>query len=211
MKLLGEGVYGKVFKTKVKNKEIARKYGSSKDLYNEYIVHQDIYYGVSQSCRKYIVKPHKSSYLFHSYSVSSYDMEYIQGETLRSFIKKHFKNERVMKSLIKQLKFVFSCIWSFGYIHSDAHFKNIIVLPTGKIKVLDFGFATKVKPVSKTNLSDDTKLKKWFCSQWKSVLLNLELKVANPNIVFWFPDYVSFFAETNKINIKKVKGLHNIK
>jgi serine/threonine protein kinase len=69
------------------------------------------------------------------------EMEYVEGATLRNFIKTHeFDWERILK-FIKQVGSAIQKIHDSGIIHRDLNPRNIMVDKNGDLKVMDFGVA----------------------------------------------------------------------
>jgi tRNA A-37 threonylcarbamoyl transferase component Bud32 len=69
------------------------------------------------------------------------EMEYVEGVTLRNFIKTHdFDWERNLK-FIKQLGSAVQKMHDSGIIHRDLNPRNIMVAKNGDLKVMDFGVA----------------------------------------------------------------------
>ncbi len=68
-------------------------------------------------------------------------MEFIQGISLRQFIKeKALSNQRAFE-IILQVAFALFHLHSHGIIHRDVKPENILITETGEIKVIDFGIA----------------------------------------------------------------------
>jgi len=68
-------------------------------------------------------------------------MEFIQGISLRQFIKqKSLSNKRALE-IILQVAYALSHLHSHGVIHRDLKPENILITETGAIKVIDFGIA----------------------------------------------------------------------
>ena len=69
------------------------------------------------------------------------EMEYVEGVTLRNFIKTHeFDLHRTLK-FIKQLGSAIQSMHENGIIHRDLNPRNIMVDKNGDLKVMDFGVA----------------------------------------------------------------------
>ena len=69
------------------------------------------------------------------------EMEYVEGVTLRNFIKTHeFDWQRILK-FIKQLGSAIQTMHESGIIHRDLNPRNIMVDKNGDLKVMDFGVA----------------------------------------------------------------------
>jgi serine/threonine-protein kinase len=84
----------------------------------------------------------------HSFIV----MQYIEGETLADLIKNGSLTSNQIVPLAQQIVSALDCAHAHGIIHRDVKPRNIMVTPTGQVKVLDFGLA-KTIPV---NLEDAT-------------------------------------------------------
>ena len=74
-------------------------------------------------------------------------MEYIEGETLSDRIHGHPLKIRTSLDLVIQLADALEELHSCGMIHRDIKPGNVIVTPRGRVKLLDFGLATMVRPI----------------------------------------------------------------
>jgi tRNA A-37 threonylcarbamoyl transferase component Bud32 len=69
------------------------------------------------------------------------EMEYVEGVTLRNFIKSHEFNWQRNLKFIKQLGAAIQKMHESGIIHRDLNPRNIMVDKNGDLKVMDFGVA----------------------------------------------------------------------
>ena len=70
-------------------------------------------------------------------------MEDIPGETLASYIATH---GGITRNIYDQLRRAVIESLSAGIVHGDLHDANVMVLPDGTIRILDFGFAVQLSP-----------------------------------------------------------------
>ena len=68
-------------------------------------------------------------------------MEYIEGETLSSYM----KTKVVSKNLKKKIKNVLDKLHKNGFVHLDVHGGNIMIGKKGKVYLIDFGFSKTVE------------------------------------------------------------------
>ncbi len=80
-------------------------------------------------------------------------MEYVNGETLSSFLKKkHFCiSEKKICEIMKQIGEGISYLHSFGIIHRDIKPDNILITNKNEIKIIDFGLSKIIGNTEKTN------------------------------------------------------------
>src|SRR5437016_5362315 len=79
-------------------------------------------------------------------------MQYIEGETLATLIRRDALKSSQIVPLAQQIASALGNAHAHGIIHRDIKPKNIMVTPSGQVKVLDFGLA-KTMP---KNLEDAT-------------------------------------------------------
>jgi serine/threonine protein kinase/serine phosphatase RsbU (regulator of sigma subunit) len=77
-------------------------------------------------------------------------MEYVDGQTLDSLIRKKTLTENFSINISKTLAGAIQEAHSVGVIHRDIKPRNILVSESGHVKLIDFGFA-----LDKTNAQDD--------------------------------------------------------
>ena len=159
------------------NKKMILKVGDA-NISKEYIIHHDIYNSLSFSNKKHVVEPidlgGTSSEKFRD--TYFYPMEYVNGISFKKFLEQKKINQKKLKKIKNQLLKLFTEIWKLGYIHGDLHLDNILILPNGNIKVIDFGFALKTTP-----LKNNKHIKEWFIPTWEKFLVKQHLLKGNPN------------------------------
>jgi len=72
-------------------------------------------------------------------------MEYVEGEKITEFVKKHNLSYKEIEDLIiKFLKIAFRQLFELSYFHADLHPGNIVVTKDRKICLLDFGIVGRI-------------------------------------------------------------------
>lgn len=98
---------------------------------------------------------------FKENGTAYYVMEFIDGETLRKFIKKHGPmNSKMAVQLIKEVALGLKAIHDKGILHGDLKPSNIM-LNAGKVKIMDFGAASFKNTIYVTTRG---KIISWFYS-----------------------------------------------
>ena len=98
---------------------------------------------------------------FKENGTAYYVMEFIDGETLRKFIKKHGPmNSKLAVQLIKEVALGLKAIHDKGILHGDLKPSNIM-LNAGKVKIMDFGAASFKNTIYVTTRG---KIISWFYS-----------------------------------------------
>lgn len=77
----------------------------------------------------------------HSFIV----MQYIEGKTLSDLIRNRQVEEKQFVSIARQITAALAAAHANGIIHRDIKAGNIMVMPNGQVKVLDFGLAKIIK------------------------------------------------------------------
>lgn len=206
---IGSGIDGDIYKVTEKNKKpFVIKAGDKMQIQQEEIIHNMIYNKVS--CKRSFVKPLQLSsklrlYLHRTLDLDDtehlYAMEYVDGFTLRMFLK-NITSRPLYNKVLSQVKNSMKCLWKAGFIHGDAHMKNILVMfskGTPKIKIFDFGFSMKF---NSPKIKDEKHLLIWFESKWKNILQSKMINKGNPDTVYFNLNFLPFFAEHNKHLLK---------
>ena len=71
-------------------------------------------------------------------------LEYIEGGSLGSLVKKSGLEENVVKIYVKQILNGLVFLHKSGVIHRDIKGANILITKHGQVKVADFGVALKI-------------------------------------------------------------------
>ena len=90
----------------------------------------------------------------HSFIV----MQYIEGRTLSDLIRRGQIEENQLVSLAEQITAALAAAHAKGIIHRDIKAGNIMVMPNGQVKVLDFGLAKIVKNQNTDNFGNSPSL-----------------------------------------------------
>ena len=175
-----------VFRVTKSDVNIIMKEGSN--VSTEYLYHTYIYNNIDLPCRKFIVKP------IGEISENAYVMEYVKGVTLFEYLQTATKTQ--IQKVMNQVRTVLVCLWKMGFVHGDAHLNNILVTPQNNIKLIDFGFTVKVDKLNKIRTMED--LKTWFARAWTKVLQTHKIPQGNPNIIYFDPNYIPFYATKHK-------------
>ena len=120
-------------------------------------------------------------------------MELCEGKSLYQHIRNAgYLQEDEARALFKQLLSAMNYCHNQGIVHRDLKPDNIMVEKDGKVKIIDFGLGTKVKPGQKLNL---------FCGTYPfsapEVLLSTPYD--GPKIDVWTLGVVLYFMVTGKI------------
>lgn len=84
-------------------------------------------------------------------------MEYIEGITLKNHIlQKGALNESEVYLISKQILSALAEVHSKGIVHSDIKPHNVVILPNGVIKLMDFGISKTQKDVRTPQNEDET-------------------------------------------------------
>lgn len=126
-KLIGKGEYGKVFKAKNKFGRVMVIKNSDKNLQTER--------NITKKLEGFNVP---AIYGYRELLFS----EFINGETLRNYIRsgKRSNLRTIVREVISNIQKIHKKMSTFR--HHDLHLDNIMVLPYGKVKIMDFGLST---------------------------------------------------------------------
>ena len=153
LSLLGQGGMGAVYLAENRrvNKKVALKFLSAE------------YVSDGWAKRQLIKEAQAVAMLDHPNICAVYDfeevgeysfivMQYVEGQTLSDLIRKKSLKSSQFVSLAQQIANALSAAHAHGIIHRDIKPKNIMVTPSGQVKVLDFGLAKTIQ----RNLEDAT-------------------------------------------------------
>lgn len=206
---IGQGRDGEVYKITDGKKVYTYKIGNEEEMNAEKKLHFHIYDSIK--CKSVIVKPieltpEKEQEIKKitkkdrvKKRLSGYAMEYIDGITLRDYLRQLSLSATNYSSVKKQLQNGFKCLWSHGFIHGDAHMGNVMVTMTKtgkpKVKIFDFGFTIQcTAPTCKS----DEELLKWFQIRWKRVLTYKYITKGNPDSMYLKLNMIPVFVNFNR-------------
>lgn len=66
-------------------------------------------------------------------------MELVQGPTLNTYLKD--RNQKLDAKTFVLIEKAIASLWMAGVAHADFHSSNVIITPTGQVKIIDFGMA----------------------------------------------------------------------
>lgn len=69
-------------------------------------------------------------------------MEYVSGVPLQKYI----ANGTLTNDIVKKLERAVETLLRIGVVHGDLHANNIMVTPSGRVVILDYGFAFDIPP-----------------------------------------------------------------
>jgi hypothetical protein len=124
-----------------------------------------------------------------------------------------FLKPEILKSILEQIPKAFVCLFKLGWIHTDAHDGNIMIVPvppnsknkewTVQVKIIDYGlFIMASTPLGK-NVHDKSAIHRWFLRETS----------ARPNVQnrnWWWPNMTwvngKFFAPVKPPHNRSWKG-----
>jgi serine/threonine protein kinase len=71
-------------------------------------------------------------------------MELVEGVTLDTYIKDH--GGHISPGMYQRLEHAVTSLLHAGIVHGDLHDQNVMITPTGEVKIIDFGFAVQLSP-----------------------------------------------------------------
>ncbi|GAB3258189.1 protein kinase domain-containing protein [Chitinimonas naiadis] len=75
-------------------------------------------------------------------------MEMVPGSTLQVFIREQHPNEHQALEIVAQIAAAMEQAHASGLIHGDLKPSNLMVEPSGRIRILDFGLARQIDPLA---------------------------------------------------------------
>lgn len=118
--------------------------------------HQEKFQKEARRLRKltntHIIKVHD---LFDENGTSYYVMDYIEGESLSSRLKrtKHPMSESDVMLILPQILDALECVHDFGIWHLDLKPANIMLDNNGNVQLIDFGASKQIKSADGNSLS----------------------------------------------------------
>jgi eukaryotic-like serine/threonine-protein kinase len=85
-------------------------------------------------------------------------MEYVVGITLASKLGSSILPDKEILAIAQQIANALDRAHQFGVVHRDLKPGNVMITPTGEVKLLDFGLSLLLKPASETALSETISL-----------------------------------------------------
>lgn len=135
------------------NKDIAISLTENQRAFS---AHQEKFKKEARRLRKltntHIIKVHD---LFDENGTSYYVMDYIEGESLSSRLKrtKHPMSESDVMLILPQILDALECVHDFGIWHLDLKPANIMLDNNGNVQLIDFGASKQIKSADGNSLS----------------------------------------------------------
>ena len=187
--LAGVGSYGVVYNVTIDGKPYVVKVDRRNWLLKrEMAIHTEIYNALGARCKRFVPAPYVPKdgdvvdMLDHLRRLvggkRAFAMEYVDGVTLHTFVSRT-KDYAKLSAVRENLKKAVMCLWKAGYIHADLHMANVMVARNLDVKIIDFGYASRVDPLLKT---DRASVRAWFASHWAPIKQMWRLADMNPNV-----------------------------
>jgi serine/threonine protein kinase len=152
---IGQGGMGHVYKAE--DRKLGR-FVAIKFLPEEAAQNEKARYRLLQEARSASLLNHPN--IVTIYSIDDYEgrdfivMEYVEGRTLKTVVERETIQLPQLLDLSVQLADALAAAHSVGIIHRDIKSDNILLMPRGQAKILDFGLAKMVRPVAAGNGSE---------------------------------------------------------
>jgi serine/threonine protein kinase len=158
LQLLGEGGMAKVYLAE--NKETGQKI-ALKFLNLEFVRNSNVRNRFLAEAKNMLRLNHnniiKVGQLFDMGDIVAFEMEYIEGETLKEFIDKKgpLQNEELTKIMIQTLD-ALEYVHQSRLVHRDVKPSNFMIDKNGTVKLLDFGIAKNMDEHSRDHTATGT-------------------------------------------------------
>lgn len=194
-------------------KYVVKSARKSKDDNIEYelITQKEMYNALDPKYKKYFIRPiaaridnNGTPAIAMEYIANARSFRVVAHQLINKVSKGNAEARQDLVNLVKQVREAIIGLWRAGFIHGDLHLENILVTKSNNIKIIDFGFTTKVnKPF------DNKNLRGWFAREWNLVLKKHGLDKGNPD-AFIFKNVIDSTGYFASKNFQMMENIHNI-